>query len=1599
MYPGNQNNMIPHKNVVVLVAAFVSIMLLIVARHHPPSRRKIKEIWHGRVFWEGESNTTMLRSAPIQINEKQLDDGASRQENEENEASQIPRTSTNKNAKKNTYLLGSEMKLLKGELPGDDWSCVERGDANTISRMMQWLRNHVNEDRKRILFIGDSVTMQWPRSIVCALQGPLHISVGNIRRFKGMKFDDTLQDVYSRGVAPWYNDKLVPAPPWPKVPFAEDWYIEECNCTIGHLLTYRFLTDSDNNMKSLSYAAFEAVIKEYDVIIFGMGYHFKKTQSNQLKSVYNKISNIMENYIRNNPGRKTMFHETFPQHFKGESGLYENRGNNRCFDIDKDKFYKSGGNWRNSLLRKSTKLPIISTVSSSLNLAYLKKGNGDCTHWNPNPTITMPLWNTETTNIKTPPKIPPEGDTTDTAADTSTKREMQVMVSVLSRRSAFETRQTIRETWASGHNNVFFAVGVCCPIPPNDRKKWTCKRAKSTSVEEQSKWDMECAKQDLKIAEEEAKYKDIIRMPDIDVYRHLPQKVKFSYKWGLEHTTAKWFVKTDDDSVVRIDTLGSYLEKTYKSDEYVVVGRVADGWGVPRSGKWAENNYKPSTYPKFPLGSVGHVVSKGVASYIAENSDKLFNYQGEDISIGIWLNESPLKSKVKWVTSKHMTNHGNCKDTGMWVMGHNIKPAKMRECFAHKDEIITHNKEGNDTTKYDDGKRTESKEPTSDMPPPQVKRVYIDGYMLESPGFAETLFPEFAPAIPYTKTTQSTSNDILIIGMGGSTHGNIKQFKGKILNFNGESIKYKETKPRNYYIGPVQKEDQYNLRVPYVAFAVQYIGIPAKSAIMNRPRNTGERFLIYVSKRCRKMRENVFDELSKIGEVYAASKCHGSNTVYKQDKQNVGKSWTKTYKIMNKYRFALTFENANVPYYHTEKIMSAFTGGAIPIYWGAETIFEMFNRNAFIMYDSKNPLKTIEQIKYLEYNSTAYNEMLSQPMFADGALEKYFSLSDEIGGGWLKKRIRNMLLTRDVNINDTPSFLTPTDNTHGSWKIIPNNDMWQKKLKNMPSYDNAIPYGGVSTFENIRAVVYNKTRKECALRQKLVVSNFQNTKHRYVEKKNGEVLEKIKMLMDSFQMIWWIDMGGLLETIRCDKEFNDDLDISYMPKINSGLPAYQCSENQYACNQADAKQFALAFKNKCQDLFPEFGIRTFSNELHITLYLKNVGKVGEKIIDFAPMVITLDKKEVAFGFGAKCSKEYGKNKGWPCAFYPLSAIFPLQECYAMGVAVPCPGNLPVYTTLLNQREYVKTGISNERCHGCTSCLLWSQKINGKKSYVDKTIEEMEKLRSCHFGSLLSLKETLVLQNDVYTSCNAVNLGLSVKNEPNILPVLERGSGKYKLDFPNGMKAGTSWSQWGQDKYVDSFFKQKREGFFVEIGGYDGEKFSNTLFLEQKRGWDGLLVEANPYTYQILKSRDRKCWFINACVSDTVDSMTFLISGSTTSAEETMTSSFRKRINKDINTYGKNGDKRWAHSGDKVKTKCRTLTSMLLEIGRTHIDYFSLDVEGAEMFILESIPFEKINIDIFSIETDQKSAQIIKFMKSKGYEKHHKIRSDTFFVHN
>jgi hypothetical protein len=52
--------------------------------------------------------------------------------------------------------------------------------------------------------------------------------------------------------------------------------------------------------------------------------------------------------------------------------------------------------------------------------------------------------------------------------------------------------------------------------------------------------------------------------------------------------------------------------------------------------------------------------------------------------------------------------------------------------------------------------------------------------------------------------------------------------------------------------------------------------------------------------------------------------------------------------------------------------------------------------------------------------------------------------------------------------------------------------------------------------------------------------------------------------------------------------------------------------------------------------------------------------------------------------------------------------------------------------------------------------------------------------------------------------------------------------------------------------------------------------------------------------------------------------------------------------------------------DIYKVQCFPLYSILLAIGRTHIDYFGLDVEGSEYKILKTIPWHKVYVQVLNI---------------------------------
>ena len=71
----------------------------------------------------------------------------------------------------------------------------------------------------------------------------------------------------------------------------------------------------------------------------------------------------------------------------------------------------------------------------------------------------------------------------------------------------------------------------------------------------------------------------------------------------------------------------------------------------------------------------------------------------------------------------------------------------------------------------------------------------------------------------------------------------------------------------------------------------------------------------------------------------------------------------------------------------------------------------------------------------------------------------------------------------------------------------------------------------------------------------------------------------------------------------------------------------------------------------------------------------------------------------------------------------------------------------------------------------------------------------------------------------------------------------------------------------------------------------------------------------------------------------------------------------------------------------IVAQCFPLASILLALKQTTVDYFSLDVEGAELAVLKAIPWDKVDIKILSVEVAH--IQVGKdptkeFMESKGY---------------
>lgn len=192
----------------------------------------------------------------------------------------------------------------------------------------------------------------------------------------------------------------------------------------------------------------------------------------------------------------------------------------------------------------------------------------------------------------------------------------------------------------------------------------------------------------------------------------------------------------------------------------------------------------------------------------------------------------------------------------------------------------------------------------------------------------------------------------------------------------------------------------------------------------------------------------------------------------------------------------------------------------------------------------------------------------------------------------------------------------------------------------------------------------------------------------------------------------------------------------------------------------------------------------------------------------------------------------------------------------------------------------------------------------------------------------------------------------------------------------------STSQDGEDHFlVTNFFKHRCEGTYVELGGLDGVKFSNSHLFHHGYQWRGVLIEPNPTSFKALETNRPNDDTFNYAVCPSASDVHFVGEGhpAVTGVLEFMAPSFIAQWHPEIDR------------SSLPRISCKPLSAILSEsslLRNQVIDFLSIDVEGAEYQVVQTLDFSKHVFGVIFYEADDhnpsKNEAMKTFLEANGY---------------
>ena len=179
----------------------------------------------------------------------------------------------------------------------------------------------------------------------------------------------------------------------------------------------------------------------------------------------------------------------------------------------------------------------------------------------------------------------------------------------------------------------------------------------------------------------------------------------------------------------------------------------------------------------------------------------------------------------------------------------------------------------------------------------------------------------------------------------------------------------------------------------------------------------------------------------------------------------------------------------------------------------------------------------------------------------------------------------------------------------------------------------------------------------------------------------------------------------------------------------------------------------------------------------------------------------------------------------------------------------------------------------------------------------------------------------------------------------------------------------------------------KNGFYIEMGAHDGIINSNTYYYEKKLNWKGILIEPSKFFYDLKNNRSSKNIFYQTiCVPFNFNKqISFEDIGPYSRVPELISEEYYKwhdRKSKNVEIL---------YNKKKVLSPTVNNLNELLKNSKAPklIDFFSLDVEGSELNVLQGVNFSEYNfkyllIEITDIDQGKYAKKIINFLKEKDY---------------